>query len=549
MKKTLLSLFFLVCMLLSKGQFNSIPDPITITFNKGQTKVRTNENGELIINVSPKNVAKFKSIGQVRYSDFDAKGDGKTEDMKAIAATHAFANEHDLKVKADDEASYYIGGQERTAFIETDTDFGSASFIIDDTDVKNIIASIFRIRSKLDPITLDGINMLIKNQKKIPVSVGEPCLISVTDDNVKRYKRFGLNQNNGHSQTDIFMVDENGIVDPKTPIIWDFDTITEISVIRIDQKPLKITGGRFTTIANQAASEYNYYSRNIEIRRSNVILDGLEHRITGEIEHGAPYRGFINVQNCYNVTVKNTLLTGHKTYKTIGNAGKPVSMGSYDINLNRALRVTFMNCLQTNDINDNTYWGIMGTNYCKNLLLDNCTFSRFDAHMGVTNASIINSKIGYMGVKAIGHGTFTIENTTVRSNHFLYFRQDYGSSWQGDFVIRNCTFIPTADNPNSISLIEGYNSGQHDFGYTCYMPEKIAIENLKIQDVNVSEDYQGPAIFSDFNPEMIDNSYQEAFPYVLTKEVKLKNVTSSSGKSLRISDNPYMFRDVKITTD
>ncbi len=76
------------------------------------------------------------------------------------------------------------------------------------------------------------------------------------------------------------------------PIIWDFDQITAITARPIDEKVLTITGGRFITIANKDASKYNYYSRNIAIRRSNVIVDGLEHRVTGEADHGAPLHGF-----------------------------------------------------------------------------------------------------------------------------------------------------------------------------------------------------------------------------------------------------------------
>jgi hypothetical protein len=87
--------------------------------------------------VSPENTERFKAIGVVSYSDFGAKGDGKTDDMVAIAATHSFANQHQLKVKADEEVSYYIGGKERTAIIQTDTNFGTASFIIDDREVEN----------------------------------------------------------------------------------------------------------------------------------------------------------------------------------------------------------------------------------------------------------------------------------------------------------------------------------------------------------------------------------------------------------------------------
>jgi hypothetical protein len=189
------------------------------------------------------------------------------------------------------------------------------------------------------------------------------------------------------------------------PIIWDFDQITDITALPIDETTLTITGGRFTTIANSAESRYTYYSRGIAIRRSNVLVDGLEHRVTGEGDQGAPYGGFLNIPNCAYVTVRNTILTGRKTYRTIGAAGVPVSMGSYDISLNRALNVSFVNCSQTNDINDGRYWGIMGSNYCKNLVFDNCTFSRFDAHMGVANATIRNSTLGHQGINAIGSGT------------------------------------------------------------------------------------------------------------------------------------------------
>ncbi len=510
-------------------------------------KVEKEQDETSLENVSPKDALKFKADGFVRYSDFGASGDGKTDDMDAIVAAHAYANDNTLAVKADEGATYYIGGKERTATIQTDTDFGSAAFIIDDTNLQNIKASVFTVSSSLSAFKLEGITSLNRNQAKIEASLPGPCLITVTNSNVKHYIRYGLNQNNGSAATDIFVVDQNGNVDMDGPIIWDFDQITEMTALPMDEKTLNITGGRFTTVANQAESKYNYHSRNIAIKRSNVVVDGLEHHITGEGDHGAPYSGFLNISDCANVTVKNTTLTGHKTYSTIGAAGKPVSMGSYDLSVSRAINISFVNSSQTNDINDRTYWGILGSNYCKNLLYDNCTFSRFDAHKGVANATIRNSTLGHMGINAIGVGILTVENTTINGRTLVNLRSDYGSTWQGELIIRDCVFVPSAGNTASASLIGGSNSGQHDFGYTCYMPERITIENLKIEDSNHPDDYQGPAIFSNFNKEMTDNSYQEEFPYVKTKEVILRNVTTASGKSLRVSDNSFMFKDVKVT--
>ena len=549
MMKNTLQLLLCACVFVAHGQNESPNEKIVITANEHPSQVEVDEKGVLHVNVSPTDARKFVEIGIVRYSDFGAKGDGKSDDMDAVAAAHAFANQEGLMVKADDEATYYIGGKERTAVVQTDTDFGTAAFIIDDTEVENRNAPVFTISSTLQPFQLEGVSTLRRNQKKIDVSLPGTCLITVNNSHVNHYIRFGLNQNNGSPQTDIFIADKEGNVDMGAPIIWDFDQITEITALPIDENTLKITGGRFTTIANKAESKYTYYQRNIAIKRSNVVVDGLEHRITGEGDHGAPYGGFLNISDCSYVTVRNTILTGHKTYSTIGAAGKPVSMGSYDISVNRALHVSFLNCSQTNDINDRTFWGIMGSNYCKNLLYDKCTLSRFDAHKGVANATIRNSTLGYMGINAIGSGTFTVENSTIRGNSLINLRSDYGSTWQGEFIIRNCIFVPAGGRPTSASLINGSYSGQHDFGYTCYMPERINIENLHIDDSNHPENYQGPAIFADFNAQRTDDSFQEKFPYVRTREVILRNVTTSSGQELRLSNNPFMFNEVMVDTE
>jgi hypothetical protein len=547
----MLLLLFLSSSVLStiQGQTKNPLENAVITSEKDKTQVRTNENGELLINVSPKDVLKFKTNGLVRYSDFGARGDGKTDDIEAIAAAPAFANQQDLPVKADDGATYFIGGKNRTAVIRTDTDFGKAAFIIDDTDVHDRNANVFLVSSSLQTFKPKGISSLKRNQEKIDISLPGSCIVTVTNSNVKRYIRFGPNQNNGSFQTDIFIVDKGGKIDMNAPVIWDFDQITDITAIPIDETALTISGGRFTTIANSAESKYTYYSRGIAIRRSNVVVNGLEHRITGEGDHGAPYGGFINISDCAYVTVSNTILTGHKTYQTIGSAGVPVSMGSYDISINRALNVSFLNCNQTNDINDVAYWGILGSNYCKNLVYDTCTLSRFDAHMGVANATIRNSTLGHQGINAIGSGTFIVENSTIYGRNLINLRSDYGSTWQGEFLIRNCIFVPAGGRTTSISLIGGSYSGQHDFGYTCYMPERITIENLRIDDSKQPDNYKGPAIFADFNPEMTNNSYVEKFPYVRTREVILRNVTIASGKTMRLSDNPVMFKDVNVNSD
>jgi hypothetical protein len=84
-------------------------------------------------------------------------------------------------VKADEGATYYIGGKNRTAVIQTDTDFGTAAFIIDDTDVQDRRAHVFLVSSSLQPFKLKGVSSLKRNQEKIDVSLPGTCLVTVTN--------------------------------------------------------------------------------------------------------------------------------------------------------------------------------------------------------------------------------------------------------------------------------------------------------------------------------------------------------------------------------
>lgn len=95
-------------------------------------------------------------------------------------------------------------------------------------------------------------------------------------------------------------------------------------------------------------------------------------------------------------------------------------------------------------------------------------------------------------------------------------------------------------------MIDGSNDGQHDFGYPCYMPERIIIDGLQIDDSQHPAGYRGPTLFADFNRRFTAASYVEKFPYHKTREVVLNDISSASGKPLRISNNPFMFNTVLV---
>ena len=89
MKYALIIFLLTIFMTMGWGQTNILVDNVLISAEKRKTVVSIGEKGELQVNVSPKNLITFKKRGWVRYSDFGARGDGKTDDSaKQNAAGH-----------------------------------------------------------------------------------------------------------------------------------------------------------------------------------------------------------------------------------------------------------------------------------------------------------------------------------------------------------------------------------------------------------------------------------------------------------------------------
>lgn len=481
----------------------------------------------------------------VSYEAFGALGDGVADDLAAIVEAHAFANAHGLPVKTKPDATYHLGRRALTALITTDTDWSTSRFVIDDTDVENHRTSLFAVRSSLAPVAL-SIPRLTRDQRHVDVQPPRDCWVRVENNRKRLYIRRGLNQNNGTPQRDCFILRRDGTIEGA--IDWDYDAITRVEALPIDERPLVLKGGVFTTTANRMKQEkgYNYWSRNIVITRSNTTVAGLTHHIVGETDIGHPYNGFLLISNCANVTLRDCFVSGHKTYTTIGSASKPVSMGTYDVSANDVVNFTMIGCRMDN-ICDTTRWGVIGTNFCKNILLENCTLSRMDTHQGVSGTyTIRNCTLGHAGLNAIGRGTLTVENSTLNGRSLLSFRSDYGSTWEGTVVIRNSRWIPACGAAVQPFLINASNDGEHDFGYPCFMPAQIIIDGLVIEDRAPPKDYQGPYLFTDPDGDKPATAARP-FAYRLTEQLTLRNVSTASGKKPRISPDREFATRVRVT--
>ena len=475
----------------------------------------------------------------VHYRDFGAIGDGRTDDFDAIIAAHRQANKTGSPVRAQDGATYYIGAGNRTAEIRTDTDFGTAAFIIDDRNVliEERKAPVFKVVSDLQPITLRNVPPFRQDQRRIEVRLPARSLVFPIDTGTKRFIRRGGNQNAGNPQQDVLLVDPDGTLDPAVPPFWTFKAITDCTAYPLDTKPLTIRGGRFTTIANQAPSAYTYFARGLHIERSRVTVEGLTHLVTGEGATGAPYAAFINIFRSSDVVVRNCVLSTRKKYFTTGAGGTQVGMGSYDLSIHQSVNVSIIGCTQSTDLFDETRWPVMSSNGSKNLVYDGCVLTRFDAHAGLLNATIRNSTVRHIAVT--GWGTLRIENSTIPNTTLVTLRDDYGSHWDGEVIIRDCVLAPPAGSgikASPIALIGGGNDGKHDFGYPCHMPRRIAIDGLKILDQAGAKGADAAVLL-----RVTPSKAGAPFPYHLPQEVVTSRLTTASGRPMALSNQPAAF--------
>lgn len=474
----------------------------------------------------------------VEYEAFGAVGDGVADDLPAICAAHTHANEQALPVRSRPDATYHLGRRALTATIATDTDWSTSRFTVDDSQpVEDHKASLFEVVSLLPPEDL-RIEQLVRDQRQLDVHPQQDCFVLVESDSQRVFIRRGLNQNNGVPQHDCFVLRSDGTIE--ADIDWDYAQITRVGARPIDQATLSVRGGVFTSFANQAHKPdgYDYWARNISISRSNTEIDGLTHYVVGETHVGCPYTGFLSVGLCASITLRNCWVTPHKIYSTVGAAGKPVNMGSYDINVKDVVDFRLLNC-RMHQVTDRTRWGVIGTNFCKNILLEDCHLSRMDTHMGVSGTyTVRRSTLGHMGLNAIGRGTLTVEDSTLYGHSLISFRPDYGSTWEGDVEIRNSRWIPSCGDEARPHLIGARNDGMHDFGYPCSMPRQVTIDGVHVEDANTPADYDGLYLLAD--PDAGAETQlpeQRPFPYAPCERVMVRGLTTASGKQPKLSPN------------
>lgn len=561
-----------------------------------------------------------KNVSEVHYEDYGAVGDGVADDFAAIRAAHTYANQGGQKVYAQEGAVYaiYANSFISTIQIKTDVDFCGATFIVDDTGsmaYMNRTKALFTLvrdaagNSMSQPLIsqLFGDVTVKAGDTALPWIAdrltSEVSLVQLRNANHRDYVRHGANQNSGSERREVLVVYRDGTLSEDTPVAFDYDEITKLIIWDATEKPIRVGNGTFHNICNRTVPETDYmvkyhsYNRGFKIERCNSVLYDLTHRIINEPDldltyegdndgfklaksYGSrresyPYnRGFFYVCDTYNLLIDNCSITGHTTYyeekagTQSSNAGgvNYVPAGSYDYVVEDSTHVTFNKVTQYNNaeagLGDSRYWGIMSSNFARNLSFIDCEINRFDAHQGFWNAKLINTTVGHT-INVIGGGEMYLENVTkLTGSSFMSLRGDYGATFKGDMTFKNCT-LKGYNTYNSMKggtlntnarIKNGYviqsgwagnnNAGywDWDFGYTCYMPQNITfIDKFNHETTNLYIYSGGFASYYNYLAEQDEN-------YVAYQPTKTVTFVDWAGKQIPLNSGTIgkIFANTKI---
>lgn len=251
----------------------------------------------------------FDGTLDITYDLFGAKGDGNSNDYKAIKAAHDYAN--DLYVRtgimrtvyscslADCSGKRYnLGLSQDSGAISviTNVDWREANFVVDDfvdtnsdgVNEVNVTDSLFAVKSPLSVFSGGSLNFLtyddnfltelsnnnVINSNSTNLSIlidalyngrvnkssfynnnvnlinkyfssSQRWALEITNSN-KMFIRKGVNENQGSDQTEVIVIDsKNG--DVLTDINWDYNDISRIRIWPISDNKISVGNGSFTT--------------------------------------------------------------------------------------------------------------------------------------------------------------------------------------------------------------------------------------------------------------------------------------------------------------
>lgn len=471
----------------------------------------------------------FNQLNYVDYEQFGAKGDGITNDYAAIKLAHNYANLNNLPIKADSAKTYYISNITEPIPIKTNVNWNNCKFKIEEKASPSIY-DIFQVVSNYNPIAIDDLlNITInKRTKNIPSLAGYGyCLVDVINTNKKQFIRKGVNADTGYSQTDQFLIDNQGNV--LNDIIWDFDNITSLTLYPIDNDILTVENVKFITIENNIVGT-DYLRKGLLINRSNTVVKNISHEIIENSTQNSPSRGIVYFNTCANVVFRDSKICSRLVYNYAG---------TYDLNYYKVVNATIENVIDTNFLDTNR-WGCHTSNYGKDFKFYNCKLSRIDSHRGIWNLTIRDTEVGNQGLRLTGGGNLILDNFKSYAGNLVSFRSDYGSTWNGRVRAKNITHTPKNIGTDTVKIFAFDNDMTHDFGYQCYHTLGIQMENYYLYNYGDNGNNGVFDLVSISSSDFVNalENCRVNFPYELT----FKNIKCNDGGFRLIEGYLHGFR-------
>ena len=387
-----------------------------------------------------------------------------------------------------------------------------------------------RDRSTIDKLLADGMGPSTANiDIKVDGWDGALMIVPYNEDH-RVFRRRGMGMHSGEVMHELIIIDKGGNVSEETPIMFEYTNIDYVAVYKLDESS-GITVGNATMetldsrVKNNRVDENgnslfstNYIFRGIYVTRSYTTVENVEHIVTGGYTlkerangyEGCNSRGFYRAENASNVTFKDCVLVGRQQY-----AGH----SSYDFGAICVNKIVLDGCVQSNfwitvdsnegimhpypDYVNGAYpsmstvkiysddgelvdipmcWGVGGTNYCKNMEYIDSAVSRFDAHQGLYNGKVINTKLNALALT--GYGELTIDGLTWYQYKpelpLLSLRSDYGFQWDGNITVKDSkAYIYDITDEKPTLYVVGHRYVNWYSGYQTAFPN-ITLDNLDI---------------------------------------------------------------------
>lgn len=411
------------------------------------------------------------------------------------------------------------------AIIKCDATSGSETPIYNSPviyDIKPKKKSLFLSPEDVAELNKSYINYMVKNSMYLPfspISQYHNALVIFESDTVDMLRNNG-GEKSSIRKKDMIVTSRNGGL--SIGFVRDFigdNNVGDVKSVRIIPEEDSVLYFKSPQINCNSTVSVKF----INCNRSNTIVDGVVHVETGEPVNNI--RSMINVQQCNNVTLKNFEMEAIPRVNSTN--------GTYGLQFFLCTR------LKLSNITGNDGWGVIGSNYLKNVYLSNSFLNRFDCHWMAYNVIIENTTFKNLGVYLTGGGEFVARNCTYvldtdgftfpsKKPNFSFFnpREDYGQEWDGTILIDGLTirvseqaqvsrvccvkFMPITINtgrniiwPSSIVVknlfVEGgrttqngifqsiavYISSKADYGWVILCPSNITVSGMYISDAKV----------------------------------------------------------------